>query len=343
MKTTDFNYDLPEKYIAQYPPKVRGTTNLLVLSKETGEIQHSNYSKLDEFLNPGDCVVLNDTKVIPARLFATDLEKRKRVELFLLKNINPAENVWEVLIGGAKKVRNEQFLLLEDGQTQVEIIQNKHGKPRLIRFPTSAEEVATKTGHIPLPPYIKREDTADDVKRYQTVFAKEAGAVAAPTASLNFTGDLIERLKKKNIKIVYVTLHVGWDTFVPIKEEHIEEHEIHSEWFSIEKKDAEIINRVRKNGGKIVAVGTTVTRVLETVSDENGYVEPFTGESRIFIYPGYKFKCVDILLTNFHAPETTVLLLTAAFSGKDNLLKAYKEAKENEYKFLSYGDSMLIV
>lgn len=342
MKTIEFDYDLPEKYIAQYPPKVRGTTNLLVLNKETGEIRHSKYFKLDEFLDPGDCVVLNDTKVIPARLFATDLERRKRVELFLLKNINPTENVWEVLIGGARKVKNEQFLLLEDGKTQVEIIQNEHGKPRLIKFPKAAHKVIEDIGHTPLPPYIKRKATTEDTKRYQTIFAKIRGAVAAPTASLNFTENLIEKLKKKGVKIVYVTLHVGWDTFVPVKEKHIEEHEIHSEWFSLGKKDAEVINEVRRKGGKILAAGTTVTRVLETVSDQKGFVKTFTGESRLFIYPGYKFKCIDILLTNFHAPKTTVLLLATAFAGKNNLLKSYAEAKEKKYKFLSYGDSMLI-
>lgn len=342
MKLSDFDYDLPEKYIAQFPPEKRGTTNLLILDKKTGEIEHSKYFKLNEYLSPGDCVVLNDTKVIPARLFGKGKENGNRVEIFLLKNIDPQKNIWEVMFGGAKRIKGERYLILENGEIEVEIVQNEHGKPRLIKFPDNPEKILEKIGHTPLPPYIKREDTKEDVTRYQTVFAKEAGAVAAPTASLNFTEDLIERLKSKGVEIVYITLHVGWDTFAPITEEEIEDHEIHSEWFSVEKKDAEVINKTKKSGGKILSVGTTVTRVLETVANEDGTVRPFTGQSRIYIYPGYKFKCVDMMLTNFHAPKTTVLLMASAFAKKENLLNAYEVAKAKGYKFLSYGDSVLI-
>ncbi len=343
MKVSDFDYNLPDKYIAQYPPEIRGTTNLFVVNRETGKFEHSKYYNLDEFLNPGDCVVLNDTKVIPARLFAYGKDNKKRVELFLLKNINPTEHIWEVMIGRGKRVQDEHHLVLEDGKTEVEIIQNEHGKPRLVKFPDQADKVIEQVGHTPLPPYIKREDTPEDVERYQTVFAREKGAVAAPTASLNFTDELIEKLLNKGVKIVYVTLHVGWDTFAPVTEDEVEEHDIHSEWFSIEEQDAEVINEVKKAGGRLLTVGTTATRVIETVANEDGTVNAFTGDSRIFIYPGYKFKAVDMLLTNFHAPKTTVLMLTAAFCGKDLLFKAYEEAKEKNYKFLSYGDSMLII
>lgn len=342
MKVSDFNYNLPNEYIAQYPPEIRGTTNLFVVNRKTGEFEHSKYYNLDQYLNAGDCVVLNDTKVIPARLFAYGKQNQKRVELFLLKNINPTEHIWEVMIGGVNKIKNEDVLLLEDEKTEVEIIQNEHGKPRLIKLPDQADKVIEQIGHTPLPPYIKREDTKEDVDRYQTVFAKEKGAVAAPTASLNFTEELIKKLKEKGVKIVYVTLHVGWDTFAPVTEEEVEDHDIHSEWFSIEEQDAEIINNVKKAGRRILAVGTTATRVLETVANEDGTVKAFTGDSRLFIYPGYKFKVVDMLLTNFHVPKSTVLMLTATFCEKDLLFKAYEEAKEKNYKFLSYGDSMLI-
>jgi len=343
MKLSEFQYDLPEKYIAQYPPEVRGTTRLIVLNRRNQSIEHSKYAQLDKYLNPGDCIVLNDTKVLPARLFASGKGNKKRVEIFLLKNINPTENIWEVIIGGARKVRDERYLVLEDEKTEVEIKQNEHGRPRLIKFPQNTEKLIIKLGHTPLPPYIKRKDTDEDVKRYQTIFAKEAGAVAAPTASLNFTEELIKKLENKGVKIVYITLHVGWDTFAPITEEDVEEHEIHSEWFSIEEEDAKVINEVRKAGRKVLTVGTTATRVLETVANDNGTVNAKTGESRIYIYPGYKFKCADMMLTNFHVPGSTVLLMTAAFAGKDFLFRAYEEAKKRNYKFLSYGDSMLII
>ena len=342
MKLSEFKYDLPEKHIAQYPPEIRGTTRLIVLYRKTETIEHSKYANLDEFLSEGDCVVLNDTKVIPARLFATGKENGKRVEIFLLKNINPDENVWEVMLGLGKRVKKENFLVLEDGKTEVEIVQHEHGKPRLLKFPQNTEEIIKNLGHTPLPPYIKREDTKEDVERYQTVFAKESGAVAAPTASLNFTDELIKKLEDKGVKIVYVTLHVGWDTFAPITEDDVEEHEIHSEWISVEEKDAKVINEVKNAGGKVLAVGTTASRVLETVANDDGTVRTYTGPTEIYIYPGYKFKCVDMMLTNFHAPGSTVLLMAATFAGKDFLFRGYEEAKENDYKFLSYGDSMLI-
>lgn len=341
MKISEFNYNLNKKFIAQFPPKIRGASKLLVLNKIEQTIYCSKYFRLPSFLNPGDCVVLNDTKVIPARLFAHDLSGKKRVEILLLKIFDARKNIWEVLIGGAKKIRNEKALYLLD-ETKINLVQNLYKKPILIQFPKNFKQILTKLGKTPLPPYIKRTPTEEDEKRYQTIVARKEGAVAAPTASLNFTENLIKKLKEKEIKIVYITLHTGFGTFAPVRERKIESHKMHSEWISIESECAKIINETKEAGGKIIAVGTTVARTLETVADENGFVKPFEGESDIFIYPGYNFKCVDALLTNFHAPKTTVLMLAAAFAGKDFLFKAYENAKENSFKFLSYGDSMLI-
>ena len=361
MLVSDFSYDLPEERIAKFPPKERGTTRLLVLNRETGEITDSFYRNLDEFLYPGDLVILNDTRVLKSRVFAELPDGRKRELVVLEKH---GEERQKVLYRG-KLHKGDILKVVCDGKSKgkVEVEIEKilgNGIAEVRAFETimrasnealdgvsdgSSEkkeielaQLAEEAGTIPLPPYLHREATEADTERYQTVWAKEAGSAAAPTASLNMTEQLIQKLKDKGVKIEYLTLHVGLGTFLPIRTEEVEKHEMHSEWFSIPSETVEAIRRTKKNGGRVVAIGTTVARTLEFYAQTG----KTSGEDNIFIYPGFEFKLVDVLLTNFHAPKSTVLMLAAAFAGWKKLHEAYKHAVAKEYNFLSYGDSMLI-
>ena len=325
MLVSDFSYDLPEERIAKFPPKVRGTTKLLVLDKKTGEIKDSYYKDLVDFLNPGDVLILNDTRVMQSRLFCTLPDGRKRELVVLEKHGNEPERVMyrgklhegDVLNPGNISIKH----LLGGGIAEVE-------------SDVPLADLAEKYGTVPLPPYLHRDATAEDKKRYQTIWAKDMGSAAAPTASLNMTEELLEKLKNKGVIIKYLTLHVGLGTFLPIRTDNIEDHKMHSEWYHIPEDTIEAIN----NAKRVVALGTTVARTLEYYA-KTGKTE---GEDDIFIYPGFEFKIVDALLTNFHAPKSTVLMLASAFAGWDNLKNAYDHAIKAEYNFLSYGDSMLI-
>jgi len=325
MLVSDFSYDLPEERIAKFPPKVRGTTRLLVLDKKTGEIKDSYYKDLVDFLNPGDVLILNDTRVMQSRLFCTLPDGRKRELVVLEKHGNEPERVMyrgklhegDVLNPGNISIKH----LLSGGIAEVE-------------SDIPLADLAEKYGTVPLPPYLHRDATAEDKKRYQTIWAKDMGSAAAPTASLNMTEELLEKLKNKGVIIKYLTLHVGLGTFLPIRTDNIEDHKMHSEWYHIPEDTIEAI----KNAKRVVALGTTVARTLEYYA-KTGKTE---GEDGIFIYPGFEFKIVDALLTNFHAPKSTVLMLASAFAGWDNLKNAYDHAIAEKYNFLSYGDSMLI-
>jgi S-adenosylmethionine:tRNA ribosyltransferase-isomerase len=342
MDVKDFDYKLPEESIAQRPPTKRGTTRLLVLQKKTGKVVHSHYSSLDRYLRPGDLVVLNDTKVIKARLNVKNAAGKPR-ELFLLEKHGTDEQKSDRLCLYKGKIGKGEVLTV--GADALEVIDVFPGGMLKIRGTRPLLELANEVGEVPLPPYMKRSATPEDTKRYQTVFAKKHGSVAAPTASLNFTPELVSKLQSKGIKIAYLTLHVGLGTFLPIRTDNIEDHKMHSEYFDIPADTAALIRATRQNGGSIVAIGTTVARTLEYAAKDilSPGSNDIRGEADIFIYPGYKFRLIDVLLTNFHAPRSTVLMLTAALAGWDNLKPAYVEAVAKKYEFLSYGDSMLII
>jgi S-adenosylmethionine:tRNA ribosyltransferase-isomerase len=340
MKVSDFTYDLPEKLIAQHPPKVRGTSRLLVLNRSSGNIEHRSYSDVADYLNAGDVIVLNDTKVIKARLLAENQTGQTR-ELLLLEDhhtIDPYNR--KALYRG--KIHKGEKLSINDSLVYVDEVLD--GGIAKISSTTPLLDLAEHAGSVPLPPYMHRTATKEDIERYQTVFAREPGSVAAPTASLNFTQELESKLLKKGVKIAYLTLHVGLGTFLPIRSDDIEQHNMHSEYFEIPEETVTMIQTAKKSKNKVVALGTTVARTLEFTKQSllRKKLIDITGEADIFIYPGYKFNVVDSLITNFHAPKTTVLMLAAAFAGWDNLKHAYEEAIRNEYSFLSYGDSMLI-
>lgn len=341
MKISDFNYVLPPSLIADNPPKVRGTSRLLVLDKNSGGIINSKYANISEYLHSGDVLVLNDTKVIKARLMANDKNGAKREILLLEKH--SFDNNWHrhsVLYRRKLSVGDE--LLVGDNKIIVdEVLGNGVA---IVKSDYDLLELAEKYGSVPLPPYMKRDANQNDVERYQTVWAKEKGSVAAPTASLNMTDEILTTLRNKGVKIVYLTLHVGLGTFLPIRTNNIEDHHMHQEYFQIAKNTTDVIQKAKLDGKKVIALGTTVARTLE-YAHESFQKTPadISGEADIFIYPGYKFKVVDCLLTNFHAPKSTVLMLTAAFVGWDRLLPAYKHAVIENYSFFSYGDSMLIL
>ena len=344
MKVSDYTYELPEGRIALHPPKVRGTSRLLVLNKQTGEIEHRKYTNLVDYLQPSDVVVLNDTKVIKARLIAKNSKGQTRELLLLEDHHNTNFTRRKTIYRG--KIHDGETLDVNGTKIVVEKVMD--GGIAEISSSHNILELAEHVGSVPLPPYMHRNATKEDIERYQTVFAKEPGSVAAPTASLNFTKELEEKLLAKGIQIAYLTLHVGLGTFLPIRSDEIEGHTMHSEYFEVPAETIEIINKAKLNSNKIVAIGTTVTRTLEFCADKIMSTElhpnqPLNGEANIFIYPGYKFKLVDHMLTNFHAPKSTVLMMAAAFAGWDNLLKAYEIAIEEDYSFLSYGDSILII
>lgn len=341
MHLSDFNYDLPEELIAQDPLSKRSDSRLMVLNRETGGIEHKIFSDIPDYLNPGDCLVINDTKVIPARLMGVKEETGAAIEVLLLKRHD--DRTWETLVKPGKKARPGAVISFGDGKLVGEVVDVVDEGNRLIRFSYDGifEEVLDELGQMPLPPYITHK--LEDKDRYQTVYAKHTGSAAAPTAGLHFTNELLEQLEAKGIRIARVTLHVGLGTFRPVKVDNILEHHMHSEFYMIDETAAKIINDTRENGGKIVSVGTTSTRTLETAADENGYIKACSGWTDIFIYPGYKFKIVDRLITNFHLPESTLLMLVSALYDREKILEAYRIAVEEKYRFFSFGDAMLIL
>ena len=340
LKTSDFYFDLPEELIAQDPLLDRSGSRLLVLDKETGKTKHEIFKNVIDYLNPGDCLVLNNTKVIPARLLG-NRETGGAVEVLLLKRHQ--NDVWETLVKPGKKCKPGAKLIFGDGLLKAEVLETVEEGNRLIRFEYDGifEEVLDKLGEMPLPPYITHK--LQDKNRYQTVYAKYEGSAAAPTAGLHFTKELLEQIEKKGVNIAYVTLHVGLGTFRPVKVDNVLEHHMHSEYYEITREAADTINAAKERGNKVICVGTTSCRTIESAADENGHLEAKCDNTEIFIYPGYKFKVLDELITNFHLPESTLVMLVSALAGKDNVLSAYKEAVSEKYRFFSFGDAMCIL
>ena len=340
MKTDDFDYYLPEELIAQTPLKKRDSSRMLVLDKQNGNIFHKTFSDIIDYLNPGDTLVLNDTKVIPARIIGVKEETGAVIELLLLKNID--DNNWECLTRPAKRVMVGTVISFGDGMLKATC--SSVGEEGIRVFSLSYDgilyEILDKLGTMPLPPYI--HEKLEDQSRYQTVYAKNIGSAAAPTAGLHFTKELLNDIKNKNVNIAYLTLHVGLGTFRPVNVEDVTKHKMHTEYYSISKETCDIINKTKESGNKIVVVGTTSVRVLETVMNRFGELKGCSGVTDIFIYPGYKFKIVDNLITNFHLPKSTLVMLVSALAGKDNIMKAYHEAVLNKYRFFSFGDAMFI-
>lgn len=341
MKVSDFNFELPKELIAQHPIEKRDESRLMVLNKD--KIEHRVFKDIIEYLNPGDCLVLNNTKVIPARLYGnkiTNGENGAAAEVLLLKQLE--DDIWEVLVRPGRKLQIGTEISFKDNLLKGTIIESLEDGKRKIKFEYKGifNEILDKIGTMPLPPYIKEKLKEKD--RYQTIYAKYEGSSAAPTAGLHFTKELLEKIENKGVKIANVTLHVGLGTFRPVQVENIEEHHMHTEHFYIKQEDAEKINNAKKSSKRIIAVGTTSCRVLESIADSNGLVKAQEGDTGIFIYPGYKFKCIDNLITNFHLPESTLVMLVSALAGKENIMKAYKEAIKEKYRFFSFGDSMYI-
>lgn len=340
LKKSDFYFDLPQELIAQDPLEDRASSRLLVLNKETGEVSHHVFREVIDFLNPGDCLVLNNTRVIPARLLGEREGTGAHVEVLLLKRREG--DVWETLVKPGKKCRPGTRLLFGGGLLKAEVLETVEEGNRLIHFEYEGiwEEVLDRLGEMPLPPYITHK--LQDKNRYQTVYAKYEGSAAAPTAGLHFTRELLDRIEEKGVQIAYVTLHVGLGTFRPVKEENVLDHHMHSEYYQVSREAADKINTVRQKGGRVVCVGTTSCRTVESAADENGVVQPGSGNTEIFIYPGYRFKVLDALITNFHLPESTLVMLVSALAGRENVLNAYKEAIGERYRFFSFGDAMFI-
>ncbi len=340
MKVSDFNYNLPKELIAQVPIKNRDQSRLMVLDRENKTIEHKIFKDIIDYLQPGDCLVRNNTKVIPARLYGVKEETGANVEFLLLKRVDG--DIWEVMVKPGRKLMPGVRVEFGNGLLKAEILEKLEDGNRKVKFEYNGifNEILNEIGLMPLPPYIHEKLKEKD--RYQTVYAKYEGSAAAPTAGLHFTDELFEKLKEKGVEVANVTLHVGIGTFRPVKVENIEEHDMHSEHFYIKSEDAEKINKAKREGHRVIAVGTTSCRVLESIADENGYVKEVEGDTNIFIYPGYKFKCLDALITNFHLPESTLIMLVSALAGKDFIMKAYEEAVKEQYKFFSFGDAMFI-
>ena len=340
MKTSDFYYDLPEELIAQTPLSDRASSRLMVLDKHSGAIAHRHFRNIVEYLHPGDCLVINDTRVMPARLIGAREDTGTKVEFLLLKR--KEKDIWEVLTYPGKKARPGHRVVFGEGKLVGEVLDVIEGGSRLVRFSYDGlfENVLDELGEIPLPPYIHEKLT--DKERYQTVYAKYVGSAAAPTAGLHFTPELLQKVQDMGVILAHVTLHVGLGTFRPVKVDDVTKHEMHSEFFVVEEEEAKKINDARKNGGRIIAVGTTSTRTLESVTHEAGIVHAKSGETKIFIYPGYQFHAIDGLITNFHLPESTLIMLVSALAGKDHVLHAYEEAVKERYRFFSFGDAMFI-
>ena len=340
MKTSDFYYDLPQELIAQTPLDKRDTSRLMTLDRVTGAVEHHHFYELPDFLNPGDCLILNNSRVLPARLLGQRLPGGGACEILLL--IDRGDKVWECLVRPGKKLRPGARVSFGNGELTAEIVGEVEGGNRLVRFDYEGIflEVLERLGKMPLPPYIKEE--LQDQERYQTVYSKVLGSAAAPTAGLHFTPELLEKIASKGIGIGYVTLHVGLGTFRPVKEDTIEGHEMHSEFCTIPQETADLINRTRANGGRCICVGTTSCRTLESWAGEDGHMEARAGWTNIFIYPGYRFKVMDALVTNFHLPESTLIMLVSAFAGREHTLAAYEEAVRERYRFFSFGDAMFL-
>lgn len=340
MKTDDFDYELPEELIAQTPLEKRDSSRMLVLDKQNGNIFHKTFTDILDYLNSGDTLVLNDTKVIPARIIGIKEETGAIIELLLLKNIN--DNTWECLAKPAKRVKLGSVISFGDGILRAQCIEEKEEGIRVLNlmYEGILYEILDKLGTMPLPPYI--HEKLEDQSRYQTVYAKNIGSAAAPTAGLHFTKELLDKIKEKGINIAYVTLHVGLGTFRPVNVSDVTKHKMHTEYYEISKDTCDIINQTKEKNKKIVVVGTTSVRVLETVMNKFGHLRECSGFTDIFIYPGYQFKIVDNLITNFHLPKSTLVMLVSALAGKENIMKAYKEAVDNKYRFFSFGDSMFI-
>ena len=338
MKTSDFYYDLPQELIAQTPMEPRDMSRLMVIDKNTGEVEHKIFKDLIDYLRPGDCLILNDTRVIPARIYGVKKETGAVVEFLLLKQSE--NNVWECLCKPGKRAKIGTEFVFGDGIVECEVIDVTEDGNRKVQFKCDSKEIYTildKIGKMPLPPYITEE--LQNGELYQTVYSKELGSAAAPTAGLHFTEEMLKQIEDKGIKIGYVTLHVGLGTFRPVKVDDVKNHKMHSEHYHITKETADLINDTKKNGGRVIAVGTTSTRTLESVATKNGCICEDEDDTSIFIYPGYEFKCIDGLVTNFHLPESTLIMLISAFAGYDNVMNAYKIAVQEKYRFFSFGDA----
>ena len=340
MKTNDFYYDLPEELIAQDPLEDRSSSRLLVLDKKTGETEHHVFREIVNYLDPGDCLVINDTKVIPARLIGAKEETGAKIEVLLLKR--GADDVWETLVKPGRKAKPGTRISFGDGLLTGEVVDIVDEGNRLIHFEYEGifEEILDRLGQMPLPPYITHQ--LKDKDRYNTVYAEHPGSAAAPTAGLHFTPELLDKIREKGVDIAHVTLHVGLGTFRPVKVDDVENHHMHSEFYMIDETAAEKINRAKENGKRVICVGTTSCRTIESAADENGRLKACSGWTDIFIYPGYQFKILDALITNFHLPESTLVMLVSALAGRDHVLVAYEEAVRERYRFFSFGDAMFI-
>ena len=341
MKTSDFFYDLPEELIAQDPLEDRTASRLLVLDRKTGAVKHKIFSDVIDYLNKGDCLVINNTRVIPARLIGEKEGTGGKVEVLLLKR--RANDVWETLVKPGKKLKPGAKITFGDGRLRAEVLEVVEEGNRLVKFHYEGifEEILDSLGEMPLPPYITHK--LEDKEMYQTVYAKFDGSAAAPTAGLHFTKELLNKIEEKGIKIASITLHVGLGTFRPVKVDDVNNHHMHTEWYEVNAEAADIINETKRNGGRVICVGTTSCRTIESVADEKGYMKAKTGETDIFIYPGYKFKVMNGLITNFHLPESTLVMLVSAFAGKENVLAAYETAVKERYRFFSFGDAMILI
>lgn len=354
MDVKDFDYELPEELIAQTPLADRTASRLMVVDRKTGALTHAHFRDIGRFLRPGDCLVLNDTKVIPARIFGVKKNTGGAIEFVLLRRLGADETeelglgtdrsdvVWEVILKPGRRAKAGAEFVFGDGVLEAKVLRVEENGNRVVKFTCDGvfEEVLDRIGLMPLPPYIKEK--LDDPDRYQTVYARENGSAAAPTAGLHFTKELLEQLRAGGVKTAFVTLHVGLGTFRPVKEEKVEDHYMHEEFFEINQTACDTINAARAAGGRIIAVGTTSTRVLESVADENGFLAPVRSSTKIFIYPGYRFKAIDGLITNFHLPQSTLIMLVSAFAGREHVLEAYREAIAERYRFFSFGDCMFL-
>lgn len=339
-KTSDFYYELPEELIAQTPIKERDHSRLLILDKNTGDIEHKYFYDIVDYFNKGDCLVINDTKVLPARLYGTKKDTDALIEILLLKRID--DKRWETLVKPGKKARTGAEIIFKENLLSGKIVEVLEDGNRIIEFNYNGifEEILDQLGEMPLPPYI--HEKLEDKNRYQTIYAKNPGSAAAPTAGLHFNDDVIKKLEDKGVNIAKLTLHVGLGTFRPVKAEYISEHKMHSEYYELTESEADKINNAKKSNNRVISVGTTSTRTLETIGDESGFVRAQKGWTDIFIFPGYKYKVVNALITNFHLPESTLIMLVSALAGKENVMNAYKAAVDNKYRFFSFGDAMFI-
>lgn len=341
MNVKDYDYDLPEELIAQDPLEDRSSSRLMVLDRQTGDVEHKHFTDILEYLHPGDCLVINNTKVIPARLFGVKEDTQAKIEVLLLKR--KENDIWETLVKPGKKAKPGTKIIFGEGLLTGEVVDVVEEGNRLIQFHYEGifEEILDQLGEMPLPPYITHK--LKDKNRYQTVYAKNEGSAAAPTAGLHFTKELLEKVKEKGVNIAHVTLHVGLGTFRPVKVDDVESHHMHSEFYIVEEDQAKLINDTKKAGKRVIAVGTTSCRTLESATGEDGILKSGSGWTEIFIYPGYHFKMIDALITNFHLPESTLVMLVSALAGKENIMHAYETAVQEKYRFFSFGDAMIII